>query len=63
MIKRLIEYLTIERKTEYIQYESPSKPNSARNYTNYPTLKTTSVRISTKLTSKQHRINIKTSLN
>ena len=40
MIKRLIKYLVIERKTEYIQYESSSKSNNARNYTNYSTLKT-----------------------
>ena len=40
MIKRLIEYLTTERKTEYIQYKSSSKSNNARDYTNYSTLKT-----------------------
>ena len=49
MIKRLIEYLVIERKTEYIQYESSSKSNSARDYINYSTLKATSIRISTML--------------
>ena len=47
MIKRLIEYLAIERRTEYIQYESSSKSNNARNYTNYSTLKTISIKIST----------------
>ena len=47
MIKRLIEYLIIERKTEYIQYENSLKSNSARNYTNYSTLKTISIKIST----------------
>ena len=47
MIKRLIEYLTIERKIEYIQYESSLKSNSARNYINYSTLKTISIKIST----------------
>ena len=41
MIKRLIEYLITERRTEYIQYENSSKSNNARNYTNYSTLKTT----------------------
>ena len=41
MIKRLIEYLAIERRTKYIQYKSSSKSNSARNYINYSTLKTT----------------------
>ena len=41
MIKRLIEYLIIERKTEYIQYENSSRSNSARNYINYSTLKAT----------------------
>ena len=40
MIKRLIEYLIIKRRTEYIQYKSSSKPNNARNYISYPTLKT-----------------------
>ena len=40
MIERLIEYLIIERKNEYIQYESSLKSNSARNYINYSTLKT-----------------------
>ena len=48
MIKRLIEYLVIERRIEYIQYENSSKSNNARNYTSYPTLKTTSIKISTK---------------
>ena len=47
MIKRLIEYLTIERRTEYIQYKSSSKSNNARNYINYSTLKTISIKIST----------------
>ena len=41
MIKRLIEYLVIERKIEYIQYESSLKSNNARNYTSYSTLKAT----------------------
>ena len=49
MIKRLIEYLTTERRTEYIQYESSSKSNSARDYTSYSTLKTISIKISTKM--------------
>ena len=49
MIKRLIEYLVIERKIEYIQYVSSSKSSSARDYTNYSTLKTTSVKIPTML--------------
>ena len=49
MIKRLIEYLTIKRKTEYIQYENSLKSNNARNYTNYSTLKTISIKISTLL--------------
>ena len=40
MIKRLIEYLITEQRTEYIQYESSLKSNSARDYTNYSTLKT-----------------------
>ena len=48
MIKRLIEYLIIERRIEYIQYESSSKSNSTLNYTNYSILKTTSIKISTK---------------
>ena len=47
MIKRLIKYLIIERKTEYIQYESSSKSNNAHNYINYSTLKTTSIKILT----------------
>ena len=47
MIKRLIEYLIIERKTEYIQYESSLKSNSARDYTSYSTLKAISIKIST----------------
>ena len=47
MIKRLIEYLVIERRIEYIQYESSSKSNNARDYTNYSILKTTSIKIST----------------
>ena len=50
MIKRLIEYLTIERRTEYIQYENSSKSSSARDYTNYSTLKTISIKISTFIT-------------
>ena len=40
MIERLIEYLATERRTEYIQYESSSKSNNARNYISYSTLKT-----------------------
>ena len=47
MIKRLIEYLTIERRIKYIQYESSLKLNNARNCTNYSTLKTISIKIST----------------
>ena len=47
MIKRLIEYLTTERKTEYIQYESSSKSSNARDYTSYSTLKAISIKIST----------------
>ena len=47
IIKRLIEYLTIERKTEYIQYKSSLKSNNARDYTSYSTLKTISIKIST----------------
>ena len=47
MIKRFIEYLVIERRTEYIQYESSLKSGSARDCTNYSTLKATSIRIST----------------
>ena len=47
MIKRLIEYLTIERKIEYIQYKSLLKSNNARDYINYSTLKTISIKIST----------------
>ena len=43
MIKRLIEYLVTERRTEYIQYKSSSKSNSARNYTSYSILKVTSI--------------------
>ena len=50
MVKRLIKYLTIERKTEYIQYENLLKSNSARNYINYSTLKTISIKISTRRT-------------
>ena len=49
MIKRLIEYLTIERKTEYIQYKSSLKLNNARNCISYSTLKTISIKISTNL--------------
>ena len=47
MIKRLIEYLTIERRTEYIQYKSSLKSNNARDYINYSTLKAISIKIST----------------
>ena len=47
MIKRLIEYLTIERRIKYIQYENSSKSSNARNYINYSTLKTISIKIST----------------
>ena len=47
IIKRLIEYLTIERKIEYIQYESSLKSSNARNCINYSTLKTISIKIST----------------
>ena len=47
MIKRLIDYLTIERKTEYIQYKSSSKSNNARNYISFSTLKAISIKIST----------------
>ena len=47
MIKRLIEYLTIERKIEYIQYENSLKSSNARDYTSYSTLKTISIKIST----------------
>ena len=47
MIKRLIEYLTTERRTEYIQYENSLKSDNARDYTNYSTLKTISIKIST----------------
>ena len=47
MIKRLIEYLIIERRIKYIQYESSSKSNNARNYISYSTLKTISIKIST----------------
>ena len=47
MVKRLIEYLTIERKIEYIQYENSSKSNNARNCTSYSILITISIKIST----------------
>ena len=47
MIKRLTQYLVIERKIEYIQYENSLKSNNARNCINYSTLKTTSIKIST----------------
>ena len=47
MIKRLIEYLIIEQRIEYIQYKNSSKSNNARNYTSYSTLKTISIKIST----------------
>ena len=43
----MIEYLTTERRTKYIQYENSSKSSSARNCTNYSTLKTISIKIST----------------
>ena len=49
MIERLIEYLVIKRRIEYIQYENSSKSNSARDCTNYSTLKTISIKISTLL--------------
>ena len=49
MVERLIEYLVIERKTEYIQYESSLKSSNARDYINYSTLKTISITISTLL--------------
>ena len=55
MIKRLIEYLVIERRTEYIQYESSSRSNSARNCTSYSALKTISVRISTIINISQRK--------
>ena len=47
MIKRLIDYLTIERKIKYIHYESSLKSNNARDYINYSTLKAISIKIST----------------
>ena len=47
MIKRFIEYLIIERRTEYIQYKSSLKSNNARDCINYSTLKTISIKIST----------------
>ena len=47
MIKRLIEYLIIKRKIEYIQYENSLKSNNVRNCINYSTLKTISIKIST----------------
>ena len=47
MIKRLIEYLITERKTEYIQYRSSLRSNNARNYISYSTLKTISIKIPT----------------
>ena len=47
MIKRLIKYLVIERKIEYIQYKSSLKSSNARNCINYSTLKATSIKIST----------------
>ena len=50
MIERFIEYLATERRTEYIQYESSSRSNSARDCINYPALEATSVRISTYMT-------------
>ena len=43
----MIEYLTIERRTEYIQYKSSLKSNSARDCISYSTLKTISIKIST----------------
>ena len=47
MIKRLVEYLVIERRIKYIQYESSLKSNNTRNCTNYSTLKAISIKIST----------------
>ena len=47
MVKRLIEYLIIERRIEYIQYKNSLKSNSARDCINYSTLKTISIKIST----------------
>ena len=52
MIKRLIKYLIIERRTEYIQFENSLKSNNVRNYINYSTLKTISIKISTKINIK-----------
>ena len=54
MIKRLIEYLVIERKIEYIQYENSLKSNNARNYINYSTLKAISIKIPTKMKNHRH---------
>ena len=51
MIERLIEYLATKRRTEYIQYKNSLKPSNARNYTNYSTLKTISIKISTILSN------------
>ena len=50
----MIEYLATERRTGYIQYESPSRPGSARDYTSYPALEATSVRIPTPGNSGKH---------
>ena len=41
MVERLIEYLATGRRTGYIQYESPPRPGSARDYTSYPVLEAT----------------------
>ena len=54
MIKRLIEYLTTERRIEYIQYENSLKSNNAGNYTSYSTLKTISIKISTKILNMKY---------
>ena len=47
MIKRLIEYLVIERRIKYIQYKSSLKSNNARDCISYSTLKAISIKIST----------------
>ena len=39
MIKRLIEYLAIEREVSLYTIKSSSKSNNARDYTSYSTLK------------------------
>ena len=69
----MIEYLTIERKIKYIQYESSLKSNNVRNCINYSTLKTISIKISTIIIyvddllitnfNKQFNKNIKTIFN